>query len=94
MERFWRANVFDEIRKKGEVRLGRETLRTVGGLECHTKELGLYPIGSGEPWEDQRIRWTGGDEEFGCSFSSPANLSLMYCRWVHHLLECENLKDP
>lgn len=61
-ERFWRANVF------GEVKLGRERFGIRSGLGCRTKELGLYGIGSGELWEDRRARWIGGAEELSCSF--------------------------
>lgn len=52
----------------GEVKLGRERFGIRSGLGCHTKELGLYGIGSGEPWEDRRARWIGGAEELSCSF--------------------------
>lgn len=54
--RFWRANVLGEVRKNGEMRLGRERFGIMGGHGCHTKELGLYPLGNGEPWEDQGVR--------------------------------------
>lgn len=40
--------MFGEVTKKGQVRLGRERFGIMGSFECHAKELGLYPIGSGE----------------------------------------------
>lgn len=61
--------MFGEVRKKGQVRLGRERFGIMGSFECHAKELGLYPIGSGELWEGQRVmRWIGGPEELSCLF--------------------------
>lgn len=80
--------MFGEVRKNGEVRLGRERFGIMGGLVCHTKELGLYPIGSGEPWEDQGGRWVGGGEELSCSFESLTITDVLQV--IHHLLECEN----
>lgn len=72
--RFRRARGFGEVRR--EVRVQRETLVIVGGLVCHTRELGCGPTGSGEPRQDRGVRWIEGGEELGCSFLSPMNLSL------------------
>lgn len=61
--------MFGQVRKKMQVRLGREIFGIMGSFECHARKLGLYPIGSGELWEGQRvIRWRGGHEELSCLF--------------------------
>lgn len=61
--------MFGKVRKKGQVRLGRERFGIMGSFECHATELELYSIGSGKRWESQRvIRWVEGHEELSRLF--------------------------